>query len=281
MEKSTNITLQLFASGYCTADAHIINPISGKGKAKFYAVWALLHLPKVGYVMFDTGYSQAFQKATQPFPQRLYRWATPTYLQEEDTAKAILAKMGILPTDIKYVIISHFHADHIAGLKDFANAQFICSKDSLEEVQRLKGFAALRKGILHALLPTHFHNQVIPIEVMADRTFTSEEGLEVYELFQQTHFKLVLLKGHAKGMLGFIFDYQDQQIFFGTDASWSYETYSQNILPKKVVKLFFDSWADFVHTQASIRAFEKNNPQFHVLFTHCEKTLPYLTSPTI
>jgi glyoxylase-like metal-dependent hydrolase (beta-lactamase superfamily II) len=272
MEKST-VTLQLFASGYCKAEAHIENPISGRGQARFYAVWALWHIPEVGYVMFDTGYSPHFIEATRAFPERLYRWATPIVLAQGETAKEILASQNILPTDIRYIIISHFHADHISALRDFPQARFVCTKASLAEVQTLRGFSAVRKGILHKLLPTDFYERVIPIELLADSMAITEEGLTLYSLFQSPHFQLVSLAGHARGMLGFVYAQDSKKIFFGTDAAWSYETYQKNILPHRIVKLFFDSWQDFVQTQARIRAFEKRNPHFEVLFTHCPKTL--------
>jgi glyoxylase-like metal-dependent hydrolase (beta-lactamase superfamily II) len=84
------------------------------------------------------------------------------------------------------------------------------------------------------------------------------------------------VEGHAKGMLGFIFDTDTKKIFFGTDASWSYDTYNQGILPFKIVKLFFDSWKDFVETQQKIRTFQDQNPMFTILFTHCVKTLNHI-----
>lgn len=276
MVQSTEISLQLFASGYCEAHASIVNPLTGKGKARFYAVWALLFIPQKGYVLFDTGYSSEFRKVTSSFPERLYRWVTPVFLKETETAKYTLSQKGISADDINYVIISHFHADHIAALKDFTRATFICSQKALQEVQILRGIRAVRKGILHGLLPNDFYSRVKTIEDMGVESSASKEGLVVYDIFQTKHFKLVAIPGHAKGMLGFIVDYQHRHIFYGSDASWDYDSFKQNILPRKIVNLFFDSWSDFVETLQKIKLFERNNPQFTILFTHCPKTLTYI-----
>lgn len=273
MAQNTSLSLELFASGYCVAHAAVANPKEGRGKTSFYAVWALLHLPDLGYVMFDTGYSPEFIRATESFPARLYRWMTPMFLKEGETAAQILAQKGIAPEAIRYIILSHFHGDHLAGLKDFPEAQFLCSANAWAEVQALSGFKAVKKGILHGLLPSDFADRVETIEAFADASYTNAADLTVYTLFQQTAFRLVRLEGHARGMLGFIFEQDDQKIFFGTDASWAYDTYRAGILPRRVVKLFFDSWADFVETQAKIRRFEAANPEFQVLFTHCPQTL--------
>ncbi|MFN0203763.1 MAG: MBL fold metallo-hydrolase [Bacteroidia bacterium] len=277
MVQNEQISLHFFASGYCEADANVVNPISGKGKAQFYAVWALLFIPKIGYVLFDTGYNEAFQQATEPFPDRFYRWVTPIFVKEKETAKAILAQKGISTEEIKYIIISHFHADHISALNDFPDAKFLCSQESLAQVLAVRGFKAVSSGILQGLIPADFEKRVNSIEQMADKTTTTKEGIKEYYLFQNEQFRLIYLPGHARGMLGFIYETGDKKILYGTDAAWSYETYSKGILPRKIVKLFFDSWTDFVETQEKIRTFEKNNPDFQVLFTHCPKTLQFLS----
>lgn len=269
------LSLEFFASGYCEAHAKAVNPQTGKGKDKFYALWALIYVPQTGYVLFDTGYAPYFQEETARYPEKFYRLLTPMFLKETETAKAILAEKGISASDIKYVIISHFHADHIAGLKDFPSAKFICSDKALEEVKALKGFRAVAKGIVQGLLPADFFQRVITIELFADKITVSKEGMTTYFLFQNKQFRLVALPGHARGMLGFIFETEDKKIFYGTDASWSYDTYKQEIFPLKIVKLFFDSWKDFVETQEKIRVFEVNNQNFSVLFTHCPKSLSY------
>jgi glyoxylase-like metal-dependent hydrolase (beta-lactamase superfamily II) len=278
MGENQTISLDFFASGYCESHGKVANPKFGKGTEKFYATWALIYLPETGYVLFDTGYTEHFQTATAPFPDRFYRWMTPVFIKKNETARAILAQKGISEKDIKYVIVSHFHADHIAGLKDFPSATFICSEAALTEVKALKGIKAVKKGILHALFPVDFYERVRTIEDFSDKITVSKEGLTTYFLFKNEQFKLVAVHGHAKGMLGFIFDTDNKKIFFGTDASWSYDTYNQGILPFKIVKLFFDSWKDFVETQQKIRTFQDQNPMFTILFTHCVKTLNHISN---
>jgi glyoxylase-like metal-dependent hydrolase (beta-lactamase superfamily II) len=95
-------------------------------------------------------------------------------------------------------------------------------------------------------------------------------------LFGITQFKLLLLPGHARGMLGFIYNYDGKAILYASDASWSYSNYEMGIMPSKIVKIFFDSWVDFVDTQKKLKAFELDNWQYKVLFTHCPQTLKYV-----
>jgi glyoxylase-like metal-dependent hydrolase (beta-lactamase superfamily II) len=278
MAQSPLINLRFFASGYCEANESIVNPLTGKGKCKFYAVWALLYMPEFGHILFDTGYSEAFYHATHSFPERLYRWATPVILKPTETAKAILANESIKAEEINYVIISHFHADHIAGLKDFPNAKIICSKTAYNEVAKLKRVKAVSKGILYKLLPADLEGRLVLLEDFAQKKSVNNYGITEFEVFNTTAFKLILLPGHAKGMLGFIFQKDEQSLLYATDASWSYDTYDKEILPKKIVQLFFDSWNDYVETRYKLKAYEKAYEKCTVLFTHCAKTLNYITN---
>ncbi|HMP28298.1 MAG TPA: MBL fold metallo-hydrolase [Saprospiraceae bacterium] len=277
MAQNKLLKIQLFASGYCEAHAYIVNKNDGYGKTKFYAVWALMDIPHVGYVMFDTGYSSFFRQATQRFPDRLYRWATPMNLDSQQSAKAVLQSKNIGVNDVKYIIISHFHADHIAGLKDFPQAQFICSKSAYDEIINLKGVKAVSKGILHGLIPADFMARVNFIEDIANVIYNDEVGLREYQLFNLENLRFVHLPGHARGMLGFIYKKESDDIFYGTDASWSYYTYANKILPHKIVNLFIDSWSDFVQTQERIKAYESLH-QSTILFTHCPKTLQFIAN---
>jgi len=134
-------------------------------------------------------------------------------MQENDTAKSLLEAKGIRASEIKYIIISHFHADHISGLKDFPDAQLICRKDAFEEVNELAGWKAVRKGILHKLLPADLKSKLILLEDFADQMIVNEYGFTEYQVFGIRQFRLVHLPGHAKGMLGFIYCNHDQSIF--------------------------------------------------------------------
>ncbi|MEY3499534.1 MAG: hypothetical protein RL308_1203 [Bacteroidota bacterium] len=278
MEANSELKIQLFASGYCEANDYVVNKSKISSKTKFYAVWALIHFPNIGYVLFDTGYSEAFQLATKHFPERFYRWATPVNIKPNQSAKAILEQQQIQVEDVKYIIISHFHADHIAGLNDFPYSKFICSKSAYEEVIHLQGIKAVSKGILHPLLPPDFKLRLSFIEELADTTIINKFGMTEFKLFGNSNCTFVLLPGHAKGMLGFIYKNKTESLFYATDASWNYDTYSKGILPHKIVKLFFDSWDDFINTQHKIKMFENENKDYIILFTHCKKTLAYISN---
>ena len=89
----------------------------------FPALSALILHPSEGPLLWDTGYDPAFMRATRRWPERLYALATPVKLAEDEAVARQIARFCLKPDDIRGVIISHFHGDHIAGLPAFPRAK--------------------------------------------------------------------------------------------------------------------------------------------------------------
>jgi glyoxylase-like metal-dependent hydrolase (beta-lactamase superfamily II) len=275
MAIESEIKTELFASGFCEAHEKVVNPKKGLKKLHFYAVWALIQVPDLGYIMFDTGYSNHFESATQNFPEILYRFATPVQLKHEEKAIEILSKKGIHHSEIKYIIISHFHADHIAGLKDFPEAKLICTKDAFYQTQNLKGISAVSKGIIHKLIPNDIKERIVFIEDLSSQTI-NKFGITEYTWTQIPNFKLLLLPGHAKGMLGF-YD-EGSNLLFATDAAWDEDCFNNGIMPLQVVRIFIDSWMDLKNTMEKLSRMKYDNSGMKIVFTHCPKTLQLISN---
>lgn len=113
------LSVNIMASGSCTAHQRVEDPTGPGGKRKFFATWLLIRHPQLGIVLFDTGYSQHVFDAASRFPDRAHLWATPVTLHPHETAAEQLREMNIEPSDVGHIIVSHFHVDHIGGLRDF------------------------------------------------------------------------------------------------------------------------------------------------------------------
>jgi len=270
--------VRFFKSGHCTSHSKVIDRRTSFTEIPFAAIWALIDLPSGGYAMVDTGYSKHFITATQPFPDRFYRWITPIFLKDEETPLAILKKEGISPDEISWIIISHFHGDHIAAIIDFPSAKFLCSSSALEEVKKLRGISAVRKGILHGLFPDDFHSRVHTFEAMAELHWVDQFGLQRFSLSMIPDISWVSLPGHARGMMGFEFSKNGKPLLYATDAAWSYKAFQDHVLPLPIVKIFIDSMSSMKTTWNSLHDWQKANPTGEIYFTHCPKTLELLNT---
>ena len=116
-------------------------------------------------MLFDTGYARRFFPATQGLPERLYRTLLPVTLSQEEELASQLVRYGIEPRDIATVIVSHYHADHIAGLRDFPNARFVAPGSDTRALWRAgNAWRNTARGFLPALLPDDFASRVTDAE---------------------------------------------------------------------------------------------------------------------
>ena len=120
---------------------------------EFPALVALLRHPRLGWMLFDTGYGEAFMEATRRLPERLYRLVTRVRWHPQQSVAAQLQARGIEPRLISHVLLSHLHADHVGSLADFEAATHWCARAALRDMRGRSRWSALRKGLLPDLLP--------------------------------------------------------------------------------------------------------------------------------
>jgi glyoxylase-like metal-dependent hydrolase (beta-lactamase superfamily II) len=76
-----------------------------------------------GKILYDTGWTSR-QKLTFPISEKEYVVNT-------------LARIGVRPEEIKYLILSHLHLDHAGNLEPFEDAEILVSETEFSEVAKL------------------------------------------------------------------------------------------------------------------------------------------------
>jgi glyoxylase-like metal-dependent hydrolase (beta-lactamase superfamily II) len=261
------LSFRLFQAGFCS-HCQRMTLIDGEFKKHLYpALCALINHPKYGYILYDTGYSEQFFKQTRQFPFSLYNRITPVSLNQ--SLKLQLLQKGIEAQEINYIIISHFHSDHISGLKDFPNARFICHKDALLSIDRLSPIKALLKGFLPKLLPDDFYDRLI---VLDEENSSLPKKLRPFKkgisLFDESLFA-ILLPGHAKGHIGIYFKAQ-QDIFLVGDSCWHSKSYQELILPSRITYLIHDNKKAYIDTLSKLNQLHHSNKQLFIIPSHCD-----------
>ena len=129
-----DLSWRLIEAGYCFHPEASSRLGASWRPCEFPALVALLRHPNRGWILFDTGYGQAFIDATRSFPEVAYRWVTPVRWNERRSVAAQIHSYGINPRDIAHVLVSHFHGDHVGALSDFDAAQIWCGEDAWEDL---------------------------------------------------------------------------------------------------------------------------------------------------
>jgi glyoxylase-like metal-dependent hydrolase (beta-lactamase superfamily II) len=143
-----------FEAGYCTMYDRFARRDGAWQRVRFPAAVGLMHHATRGWILFDTGYHPRFFEETRRWPYRLMRYATKVYVQPHETASAQLMAAGIDIASIRHVLLSHVHTDHVAGVADFKNSTLWLHRHAFENVLELEGWAAVKQGVVPALMET-------------------------------------------------------------------------------------------------------------------------------
>lgn len=241
------------------------------GPTRFYAVFLLLEHATHGLHLIDTGYSHFFVDATRAFPQRLYRWTTPVHLDGD--AASIVASRGLRIDDVRSIFISHFHGDHIAGLRHFARAKFVYRRNAHESLMRQSASKQVAHGFLSTLLPDDFVERGVALE---EDAFVAPAApfadFRVHDYFGDGELLIVDLPGHSPGHVGFAIRGEAQQYFYVADACWDLDAMLAGRRLPAASRWLQHSSAVYEETQHKLRRFAADRPDWQMLACHCPRT---------
>jgi glyoxylase-like metal-dependent hydrolase (beta-lactamase superfamily II) len=267
-----SVRLDLRIAGSCVHPEHVILRTRSFRNLTFPAMFAIVEHDNEGLTLFDTGYGEAFFRCTARFPERLYRAITPVTFDRSSSARAILERRGAKASDVRRIVISHFHGDHIGALDEFPKAELVFAPGALDGLTGLSRTRALMHGFLPGLLPRDFSDRARPLrgeEVpLPPSCAPFERGID---LFGDRSVMAVPLPGHARGQLG-LFVEADTPFFLCADAAWLSRSYRENVVPHPITRLLVDDHAAYVDTLAKLHALGRRNA-LHIVPSHCEEAL--------
>lgn len=234
---------------------------SWRKKVRFSSAAVLLEHERHGCVLFDTGYSPRFFQETARWPCRVYRQVTPVTLTEPRGILGVLERRGVNAGMVRHIIVSHWHADHVGGLRDFSQAQLHTCQEAWDSIQGLSRFAALRQAVLPGLIP----------EDAARRLRWVSEGTDV---FGDGSLTVLELPGHAAGQIGVRFLAEDgRPVLLAADACWLSAAYRGNRLPHPVTRLLHD-WPAYRRSLARLHRLHLAEPELRIIPSHCPEIHP-------
>jgi glyoxylase-like metal-dependent hydrolase (beta-lactamase superfamily II) len=149
-----------------------------------------------GVCLFDSGQTW---RATEPgyLPQwhpflRLARFE----LTREDEAAAQLRRLGIQPEQVRWLVLSHMHTDHVGGVSAFADAEILVSRVEW-------GIARGLPGRIRGYLPQHWPPGLSPALVDFNGPPLGPFPAS-YDLTGDGALTLVPTPGHTRGHLSMV-----------------------------------------------------------------------------
>lgn len=273
--QTKSVKFDLLKVGHCQHPECIALRGGGRRAVDFPALVGLIEHPRLGLVLYDTGYSSHFDRETRRFPECLYRMVTPVTLPKEEQLLVQLESRGIRPVDIQTIIISHFHADHVAGLKDFPKARFIATQDEHEKYRTMSHVGQVRRAYLSGLLPDDLEDRLVSVNSMLRIALPShyhpfDQG---YDLGGDASLLGVNLPGHVASQLGLAFEAQDMgPVFLVADSCWKIQGLQDNRKPSRLAYVLFDDRQAYNQTFDCLCTLYKSTHSPRIIPSHCMTT---------
>ncbi|MDP2345962.1 MAG: NAD-dependent epimerase/dehydratase family protein [Deltaproteobacteria bacterium] len=272
---AAGVRLRLLFTGFTQGYEHHVLQGARREIVPFHSMVAVVEHPLFGVTLFDSGYSRHFHEHTRRFPFSVYARVTPVTCVPDDEVKTQLARLGIPHVD--RVVISHFHGDHIAGLRDFDDADLLVHHAAWSDARSRSGINAVRKGHVPGLLPDDFASRVYALPAFADPGFGP--FARAHDLFGDRSVLLVELPGHAAGQVGMLVQLEDGTAkLLVADAVWYSLAIRERRMPGAVTRPLFSSTKDYRRTLETLHAFAERFPAIELLPTHCPEVFARYSS---
>lgn len=245
--------------GYIENDLawNILNPrLATVNNKKVVSEWlafptfsVLIEHPEMGWILYDTGSHPDVLK------NRLPEEARSSFLyvaKNEDFLDARLKSIGLIAQDIKTIIISHLHWDHVGGLYLFAGT--IAGSNVLVGEEDFK----------HALFVTHISQQKFVDGYLRDDF--ELPGITYHPIKEDTELakgiEIISLSGHTPQILGLVVHLEHTgTIVFTSDAFSMRENFGP---PPRLPGIIYDSRAFY----ATFEKVWKIKNKYHAEIVH-------------
>ncbi|WP_184708671.1 N-acyl homoserine lactonase AttM [Rhizobium lusitanum] len=215
----SEIRLYMFQSGTQKCKVHDIR--MGEGVGADYEIpvpWFLLTHPK-GNVIIDGGL--AVEGLADP---RVY-WGDGVdsyqpFMTEEQGCVVQLARLGLSPDDVRFVVLSHLHSDHTGAIGRFPNATHIVQRREYEYAFAPDWFAA------GAYVRRDFDRPGLKWQ------FLEGSVTDGYDLYDDGTLRMIFTPGHSVGHQSFLLRLpKSGAILLTVDAAYTLDHWNERALP--------------------------------------------------
>jgi len=240
--------------------------------ADFPAHVGIIRHPDAGVLLFDTGYDEAFLRATQRWPERLYRLATPVDFTGAGDWPGWLAANGVAAGDIRGVIVSHFHGDHIAGLHQIPDVPVYCAGAGLESVRRGSRLRRVTQGLLGDLVGPDVEGRARFFEDAPAIALPAAFAplVEGRDILGDGSLIAVELPGHCQGHWGLALRTgDDRHVLLAADAVWSGKAITACRPPPRITTALLGHTRTYRETLGKLHQAQASNSGLAILPSHC------------
>lgn len=217
-----DIRLHLANSGIVRVPAPLLLKRGGLRMLDLKVRYGIVEHPKHGLIVIDGGYApSSFARPHMSRMLRTYRRVLRPRIFPAGGPHAAFAQIGRRVEEVRHVVLTHLHLDHIGYLDQFPNAAIHISRAALEELEtqparRLARHGVFKEAFSVTLRPRSFFFDEAPIAALP-------AGLAGIgrDIFADGSIVAVPLPGHATGHHGLLFPTLPHTPLYAADAAWT------------------------------------------------------------
>lgn len=211
--------------------------------------------PTEGAVLIDTGYGPNISHgADRGRALRIYNALLGPELNPAGAHEPVLARLGLTRADVRHVIVTHFHVDHVCELSHYPSANIIGSGRGLRGVRRGATFANLRHGLFNELVPDDVEARFTDVETCPEAPAPLGLGAG-RDLFGDGSLLAIDLPGHAVGHFGLCFPDLSTPLLYAVDTQWLLRAVTEARVPGFPPTLIADDARALVRSAGTVAEF--------------------------
>jgi N-acyl homoserine lactone hydrolase len=223
----------------------------------------LLEHPGAGLVLVDTGLHSSI--AAGPKRERSRNLgaigrilARTTSMRPEQAVAAQLRTLGIEPSDVGLVVMTHLHFDHASALSDFPAATVLLTRQEWEA-------AWSRAPGMHGYSPAQFdpRPRYRTFEFAANAADTGSSFEQTVDVFGDGSLTLAFTPGHTHGHLSLIVRLREREALLAGDAAYTLGTLREGARPWRS-----ENGRAFEHSVRQLAAWDRAHPDAVVIPGH-------------
>lgn len=212
--------------------------------------------PTVGPVLIDTGYGPGVTRGPRSLALRLYNRVLGPDLVADGQPETVLQRLGWKPDEVSTIIVTHFHADHVANLDLFPKARIIAKADVLGKILKWPAHKTLCHGVFRDLLPADLASRTTDVDGVAAREAPLGLGMG-RDIFGDGSVLAVDLPGHAEGHFGLCFTDLPVPLLYAVDAQWCAQALEEGRRPGFPASLIADDPQGLAESTRRVLAFRR------------------------
>ncbi|WP_374619122.1 MBL fold metallo-hydrolase [Devosia sp.] len=217
-------------------------------------------------VLIDTGYGpRATEMPGRSAMLRFYGRVLGPQLVREELPLAVLARHGYGAGDVAQIVLTHFHPDHVAALRDFPAARILASGAAWRRIAAMRRHQQLRHAVFAELLPPDLAARLDPLEERPE--VAAPLGLGTgRDVFGDGNCIAIELPGHALGHFGLVWPKRERPLLYAVDTQWLSAAVLEERLPRGAARLVYADEDRMRESAARVRRFAEAGGE--VLFCH-------------